>query len=321
MGRLPLFTAKLLDDATPPVEAQLLSDMDYVVRQMNKPLPHYYYRSVTTEDSCFDATNKRVDIICVDELPEASNDNLGRIYSVNDKGYFLCVVSDGKPSRTYKPSCMKCLRQMYYQIVGADLDKSNSKSGDFFGICESGEDRHKRIQTYLMRMKEYGIDLEYISISDYVKQKGIDYIEVRLINEYETKLHDNKRNITFMCDGIIKYKGSYYVVEIKTENSYKFGNRSYVDSIHRNQAYTYSLEFGIDDVIFIYENRDVCTKKSYCLKVKDSDREFIENRIKECDSYVEKKQAPPLEDTVDKHVCQYCDYKTVCKLEGMNEKG
>lgn len=320
MAKLPRMAVSLFDTSEIPVESKLLSDLDYVVRQLNKKLPHYFYRSVESGDPVLDATGKQVDIICVDELPEASESNLGHIYHINDKGYFVCEVSDGKPSRTYKPSSLKCMRQMYFQIVGADLDKNSTNTSSFYGICESGTDRHMRIQSYFMSAKDFGIDLEYIKVSDYVKENNLTYLKVISETGYETKLHDDSRNITFMCDGIIKYQGKVYILEIKTESTNKFIDRTYVDSSHLYQAYTYSMEFGIKDVIFLYENRDLCAKKTYKVHVSNENIEFIENRLKTCDSYVEKNEVPPIEDTITKRICQYCDYKTVCKAAIVSAK-
>ena len=81
------------------------------------------------------------------------------------------------------------------------------------------------------------------------------------------------------------------------------------------QAYTYSLELGVDDVLFFYENRDVCTKKPYILHVTDENRRFIEDRVSSCDSYVKQSIVPPIEDTVSNRICQYCDYRTQCKVD------
>ena len=49
-----------------------------------------------------------------------------------------------KPSQTYKPSSMNCIRCMYYQVTGEDAieDKPNFTN---VGICNSGSDIHERI--------------------------------------------------------------------------------------------------------------------------------------------------------------------------------
>ena len=51
-----------------------------------------------------------------------------------------------KPSQSYKPSSMNCIRNMYYQLSGAEPELGNS-SYCLVGICNSGSDIHIRVQT------------------------------------------------------------------------------------------------------------------------------------------------------------------------------
>ena len=317
----PLFNiAKLVSDdgKDTPIEVSFLQDLDFTLRQMNKHEPHYYFKNVT-EESNPDLFDNPV-FVELDELPEKCSeeylyDKNHTIYNVSNGTYYIGVYHDGKPSRRYKPSSMKCIRNMFYQIIGADLDPEGQKSGEFYSICESGTDRHLRIQSAISKMKKYGIDCEYVDVEDYIKEHNIENLVIEGKEEFETKVYDAKRNIIFLCDGILKYKGKYIVLECKTESSFKFVNRTYVDDSHRIQAYTYSLELGIDDVLFVYENRDVCTKKSYILTVTQENRDFIEKRIKDCDFYVDSKVVPPKDPEITKKICQYCDYKMQCKVD------
>lgn len=303
-------------------EAAFMLDLDYTIRKMNEYQSGYYYKKITKEQNpeYFAPSTVMINYVCViDEscLPTTTEENKYTdtnriIYHTNDQEYYVCVFSDGKPSRTYKPSSMNCVRQMYYQLIGADIDKQLQKSGDFYGICESGTDRHERIQNAISHMKYYGIDCEYVNVEKYVKDNNLP-LEIKSHKKFETKLYDPIRNIVFLCDGIIKYKDEYYIIEIKTESTHKWSNRVSQDDSHSIQAYTYSLELGIDKVIFIYENRDVCSKKPYLVTVTDDNRRFVADRINSCNDYVSKKIPPPKVD--NKRICQYCDYKTICKVD------
>ena len=218
----------------------------------------------------------------------------------------------GKPSPCYKPSSLHCIRNMYYQCVEADID-SPSESPESVGIGESGTDRHLRIQNYISRMKDYGVNCEYIDVEDYIKEHNIPDLEVLSKEQFETKLYSPKYNLRFLADGIIKYNGEYYILEIKTESSYKWLQRGGVDPSHYYQAYTYSLCFGIDNVLFLYENRDCCTKKSFMLNVSDTNRQFIVDLLNRCNEYVQNKIVPPKPTDIEKKVCQYCGYRKTCR--------
>lgn len=215
------------------------------------------------------------------------------------------------PSRTYKPSSMNCIRNMYYQVIGQEPDPEDV-SYSFAGICNSGSDIHVWVQTAVSQMKFNGIDCEYVDVEEYVESRGLVNIEVVSKQGIETKLYHKWYNTSFLCDGIVRYKGKYYILEIKSESVYKWQNRTGVDSNHYNQATAYSLALGIDDVLFIYVNRDVLLMKSYMFTVTDDMRQRLVDKIEECDGYVENHTAPPIPEDISRKQCAYCSYKSTC---------
>lgn len=220
-------------------------------------------------------------------------------------------------SQTYKPSSLNCIRNMYYQITGTEIDTVSDTTADSIGVAESGTDRHERIQNAICHMKDSGIDCEYIDVETYIKQFNIPNLEVVEKKGYETKLVNTKYNFRFMCDGIIKYKGQYYLLEIKTEVSFKWNNRINVDPSHYKQATAYALNFGLHRIIFIYENRDTCSKKSYLYQVNQTQIEDLVALINECDNYVNSNTVPPKPESIkySNKQCNYCSYKKRCSAE------
>lgn len=225
--------------------------------------------------------------------------------------------NSGLPSKTFKPSSLTCKRGSYYQIIGAPIDEEKS-SFNMIGICNSGTDIHVRTQTAVMEMKENGIDCEWIDVEEYIKSRGLDYLIVREKTGTETKLYDTRYGtyISFMCDGIIKYKGKYYILEIKTETSGKWYMRKDVDPKHHNQAISYSNSFQIDDVLFVYIERDTLGAKSFIFHVTDDMRKEIVDFLTDTQGYVERKIAPPKKENASNTTCRYCPYKTQCKKDG-----
>jgi hypothetical protein len=219
-----------------------------------------------------------------------------------------------KPSQTYKPSSLHCTRNMYFQRVGETQDEIKAGS-ELIGICESGTARHESIQEYITKMKDFNIDCEFINVAKYVEAQKLDYLTIISQTKHETKLYDKEMDISFLCDGIIKYKGQYYILEIKTESSFKFNARSNVDDAHKLQATCYSMCLGISDVMFLYENRDVCQKKAYLLKVTDTMIEDLVTKIETVESCSKKLTPPPKDATLEKKHCTYCNYKNVCRKE------
>ena len=238
------------------------------------------------------------------------NDLKRSIEMTADKG------SDRLPSKTYKPSGMNCIRASYYQIMGVQPDPSSS-SYTLVGICNSGTDIHVRIQTAVDEMKFNGIDCEYIDVRKFVTARGLtDTLDIVSQNGMETKLYHKKFNMSFMCDGIIRYKGKYYILELKTENSYKFMNRNGVDPSHYNQGTAYSLAFGLDNVLFVYISRDILDMKAFMFHVTGEMKQNLIGYIEECDGYVKRMVTPPKPVDVPKKACSYCGYKNQCKKDG-----
>lgn len=225
-----------------------------------------------------------------------------------------------KGSQSYKPSSMNCIRQMYYIVTGKEGDDELSNYCNI-GICNSGTDIHQRIQQAVIDMANNGIDCEYVNVADYVESRNLDYLEiVKRPNfkkkDYETKLFHKTLNMSFLCDGIIKYKNHYYILELKSENSNKSFSRSDVDISHYNQGTAYSIAFGIDEVIFVYINRDNLDMKSFMFIPTDEMKQDLVGRIEECDEYVKKLKAPPKPIDVASKTCNYCRYKNECKKDG-----
>lgn len=215
-------------------------------------------------------------------------------------------------SKTYKPSGMNCIRFMWFQMIGAE-PRAESRSSELEGICESGTDRHERIQNAICRMKDNGIDCEYIDVEEYVNAHNLDDLEIVEKKGNETKLYNKRYNLSFLCDGIIRYRGKYYILEIKTETSNKFWNQTDVMNEHKLQGTAYSLSFAIDDVLYLYECRDNCVKKSFMLHVTSDMKQDLVAKIIECDDYVESKTCPPKPTDLPKTACSYCNYSEECK--------
>ena len=222
--------------------------------------------------------------------------------------------STRKPSQTYKPSSMNCIRNMYYQVVGKDADEGTINYTSV-GITQSGSDIHEHIQKAVMRMKDNGIDCEYIDVAEFVQSRQLEYLTVVAKQGVETKLYHKGLNMSFLCDGLIRYKGKYYILEIKTETSYKWQSRKDVDPKHYNQATAYSIAFGLDEVIFVYITRDYLDMKAYLFKVTNDMKQDLIGKIETCDSYVKSLSVPPKPKEASNKFCQYCAYQISCNKD------
>jgi CRISPR/Cas system-associated exonuclease Cas4 (RecB family) len=198
--------------------------------------------------------------------------------------------------------------------MGAELNSDN-KDECLVSMADVGTHRHEFLQHHVSKMHELGIDCEWVDVEEYVLANCAD-LGTKVVKKsgYEYKCFNEKYNMSFLCDGIIKYKGTYYILEIKTESSFKWSKRTNVDDKHKPQACCYSLCFGISKVIFVYENRDTCSKKAYLYKPSQHEiEEQVLDKITKCNEYVDLCVTPPK--TENKRDCAYCNYIDICKKE------
>ncbi|MDK0636866.1 PD-(D/E)XK nuclease family protein [Clostridium perfringens] len=133
--------------------------------------------------------------------------------------------------------------------------------------------------------------------------------------------------INGMCDGILEYKpdGSKVLFEFKTKSTtigcvgtYKLKG---VQDEHRTQAIAYSLLFGVDEVVFMYESvaKDGWTKgaeakvdfRTFYVKVTEEDRQQLLDKFSEVAKDFYEKKIPEKEDK-----CFFCVYKEACERVG-----
>ena len=260
---------------------------------------------------------------------EAQN-NVASLFLKRIEEAVVKLEPEFKPSIYYKPSSLICMRQMYFTRQGIPPE-DEKKTAAAIGICESGTDRHDRIQRVLASMKDLGMEFEYIDVETYVKEHNLLDIEIKEKKGMETKCFNKRYNISFLTDGIIRYipTNKYFIFEYKTEVSMKFRNRESEELTHRTQAACYSLSFGIDDTLFVYENRDICEKKAFHYHSDYNEQKAkVIDKIKACEDHLEKGIVPPKLTNKDidpnfiggkdrvtgpsAKICQYCKFKKEC---------
>lgn len=218
-----------------------------------------------------------------------------------------------QPSQTYKPSSLGgCMRRLYFEVTGAEVDEVSPPDPSLVGINESGSARHEHIQKHIQLMKDYGYEVEWLDVEEYLKENPQPGTRVVEKKGMETKLFNDVLNLSFMCDGIIKVKGVHYILEIKTETSFKWQKRTEPEDKHLYQAASYSLALGVSQVLFLYENRDICAKKVFVVEITPQDREEkVMHRIETCNSYIQQNIVPDM--TEDERECRYCPFTEECR--------
>lgn len=221
------------------------------------------------------------------------------------------------PSKTLKPSSLRCIRNSVYQCLGVPM-QSKKTSHILDGICVAGTSIHEYIQSICCIMKKTG--WEFIDVGDYIRAKKLD---IQIIKEsdftkgiFETKLKCSRFGspISFLCDGILKYKDKFYILEIKSTNAGSFFKQIDVEQKHKVQAIAYSVLLDIDTVLFLYVERDLLNKKCFQFIPSSQDKVKFRQDMSLITRCIKFRTIPskPAEAYNDKNFCRYCNYVDEC---------
>nr|WP_314462707.1 hypothetical protein [uncultured Clostridium sp.] len=215
------------------------------------------------------------------------------------------------PTDYYRPSSMYgCERMLFFMRVHGGAGAVEDMDVKLVEICNSGTDRHLRIQHLVEDME----GVETLDLEEVVKeanQRGIhtefmgwnsDHTEARCKNE--------EMSIFFQPDGVLRFMGKDVILEVKTESTYQHSNRYEPKEDHKYQATCYGMGLGIDYVLFFYEDRNFCGKKAYLWKISDEMKEKVLSKI----NLVNKSIATGVPPEKDEGKCTYCRYKRECGL-------
>ncbi len=216
------------------------------------------------------------------------------------------------PTDYFRPSSMYgCERMLFFMRVHSGT-KPQMEEMDvpLIEICNSGTDRHLRIQ-HLIEEMEGVICLDLEEIVKEAQQKGIKTEFVGWNEDHtEARCKNEELSIFFQPDGVLNFEGKDVLLEIKTESTYQHSNRYEPKEDHKWQATCYGMGLGIDYVLFFYEDRNFCKKKAYLWKITDEMREAVVKKITTVNEAL--KVGIPPEKNEDK--CTYCRYKHECKM-------
>lgn len=210
------------------------------------------------------------------------------------------LIGGEEYSRSISPSMLSCevATALKLQGVKPEPQKITFRSKS---IPDHGTYRHNEIQDFLKRSGWW------VSVEDYVKENSLP-LQVVERNGNEVKLQSTEYPIRFMCDGVLRIDGVYYILEIKTEGQKNNSVRDAENPKHTPQILTYSWLLRIPKVLLIYEGRNDFTQKYFIVNVTKKQWSNHEEMIKRI---VKNKDLPYLLKR-DIGNCKYCRYKKAC---------
>ena len=216
------------------------------------------------------------------------------------------------PKDYFRPSSMYgCDRMLFFMRVHCKgTGVKDDVDTNLVEICNSGTDRHLRIQHLVEDME----GVTCLDLEEVVKEANLKGIKTEFLgwneDHTEARCKNDELSIYFQPDGVINFMGKDVILEIKTESTYQHSNRYEPKLDHKYQATCYGMGLGIDYVLFFYEDRNFCGKKPYLWKITDEMKAEVLSKISRVNKAISV-GVPPEKDT---NKCTYCDCKRECKL-------
>lgn len=221
-----------------------------------------------------------------------------------------------KSHQTFAPSSMRCDRISWFRLRGVDPDTVKVPDRTLQFSADIGTACHRLIQTLLQsNMKE-----DWLDVSQYLKSLTTSRYNYHCENDsdsLETLVVVDNPPIRFACDGLIRWNGSLYLLEIKSSEFSAWDKLTKPKPHHIDQVNCYAELLELDKVLFLYIDRQYGSVKCFEHTVSDSDKQVVQSKFSRVMKCVETNLAPeglPLNDSW----CapSYCPYYQKCKEYG-----
>lgn len=217
-----------------------------------------------------------------------SSEFLDRYESFVD--YKIKVKAEEPSHQTFSGSSFGCDRRSWFRLKGTVPDDVAIPDKTLNFTAEIGTACHRIIQSNLQEM----LDMDWVSVEDYMKVQSYPFqYDIRSDEDsLESLVHVYDPPIRFACDGLIRWKGKIYLLEIKTSEFSSWNDLTEPKSQHVDQIKCYASLLNIHDVLFLYQDRQYGGLKCYEVTITDTDMKAVFDRFRYVQDMVAKNLAP-----------------------------
>jgi len=179
---------------------------------------------------------------------------------------------DAKPkSRTIAPSAAYCLRHNWFRLRGVEPDKQENPDRGLDFTAKIGTACHENIQAILKdTLKD-----DWLDVGQYLKENCTRFSYEVETHGFETRVEIKHPPVRFACDGLIRWKGKVYLLEIKTSDFSSWDTLTGPKPIHVDQITTYASLIGVYDVLMLYQDRQYGGLKCFEVHITEDKVESI----------------------------------------------
>lgn len=247
--------------------------------------------------------------------------SIARFNSANSSGFLTFLESTiqrdvnaeaaEKPSQNIAPSSSWCPRINWFRLRGTDpdpVDHDNDPAISFYAMI--GTAVHRWLQDIMVNnLKE-----DWISIPDYIASHAIKDVEMEDCDDSaETKLTWTDVPMRMAVDGVIRWNGSEYLIEIKTVDYGTFQNLTDPKPFHIQQTKYYCERLKLNKVLFLYVDRTSGNIKVYEQSYSGPELEAVSAEIQEIVKYSQVGIAPDKPSDTSRCNSNWCAYCKTCK--------
>ena len=155
--------------------------------------------------------------------------------------------------KAFAPSSIRCDRLSWFRLRGVQPDKPNEADTVLQFSADIGTACHRIIQTNLRKM----LQDDWIDVSEYLKTIDMPSTYAVEIDQTsgETLIALDSPPVRFACDGIIRWNGELYLLEIKSVDYNSWNSLTTYKPQHKDQVVCYSGLLKLNKVLFVYIDR------------------------------------------------------------------
>ena len=218
------------------------------------------------------------------------------------------------PSKTFAPSSLRCKRQQWFRLRGTKPDVFNEPDVTLDFIADLGTHCHENIQSNLEKFLGDG----WLDVESYLKDHNPGYSYTCEKSGYETRIKVDNPAIKFACDGLIRFEGEIYLLEIKTSERKSMEKLVMPKSEHLDQIKCYCTLLNVENAMVVYQDRQYGSLKCFTYHVSDDDRKYILDIFEDVYIHVKRNIVPSALPVGDKWCnSSYCRYFKTCRKWGV----
>lgn len=230
-------------------------------------------------------------------------------YYENAVDNFIRAKESEKPSQTFAPSSIRCKRVSWFRLRGVETEAETRVDRGLQFTADIGTACHHIIQSTLIN----SLKDDWLNVKDYLATLNPPYKYACEQLGFETRIEISDPPIQFASDGIIRFKGELFLLEIKSCDHASFEKISDVKPNHLDQVKCYCTLLHLHRALVMYIDRQYGDIKCYEVVVTDSDMQDIWKMFKDVQECVKMNIAPPKPKDTRYCTPSYCRYYERCK--------